>query len=85
MATGTVATMSGRAEPPYGERVASWRAILQELEDDFSGEPEFEPIAGEMYRLSRTGDGSVRRERSDDEHAERIRHFTAATNRLRGR
>lgn len=49
--TTRVATMSERVDPPYGERVVSWRTVLQELEKDFGGEPEFEHIAGELYRL----------------------------------
>lgn len=43
--------MSERVEPPYGERVVSWRAVLQELDEDFGDEPEFRQIAGELYRL----------------------------------
>lgn len=32
--------MSERVDPPYGERVVSWRTVLQELEKDFGGGPE---------------------------------------------
>lgn len=47
----TVAAVSGSLEPPYGERVVSWRAIHQELAPDLDGEPEFAELAAEMYRL----------------------------------
>jgi hypothetical protein len=43
--------MAERVDPPYGERVVSWRTVLQELETDSGTEPEFEHIAGELYRL----------------------------------
>jgi hypothetical protein len=47
----TVAAMPESAEPPYGERVVSWRAIYDELEPDLDTEPEFAELAAEMYRL----------------------------------
>jgi hypothetical protein len=43
--------MTNHREPPYGERVVSWRAVLDELQQDFSGPPEFEHLADELYRL----------------------------------
>jgi hypothetical protein len=47
----TFAVVSGSPEPPYGERVVSWRAIQQELGRGLDGGPEFEELAAETHRL----------------------------------
>src|SRR5256885_2209442 len=43
--------MSGPVEPPDGGRGGAWRTVLQELGEDLGEEPEFEHIAGALYRL----------------------------------
>jgi hypothetical protein len=38
-------------DPPYGERVVSWRTIDQELNPDIGPDPEFSHIAADINRL----------------------------------
>ena len=48
---GYSSVVTGSGEPPYGERVVSWRAVYDELEPDLDSQPEFAELAAEMYRL----------------------------------
>jgi hypothetical protein len=43
--------VTGSPEPPYGERVVSWRAVCDEFEPDLDSQPEFAELAAGIYQL----------------------------------